>query len=126
MANGKISTDPGVRAADSLAKHRDLLNGVISYLERLGVCVATLAGSAAIIHFRVQLLEAFPVLPLLVGIVLLFASLYLTVWVAADQFVRLPPIKSRVMSFAVSALILVPSIFLVIAALFVAIKGFSS
>jgi hypothetical protein len=110
---------------DNLGKYRAALDGLISYLERLGICVAALAGSAAIIHFREQIFSIAPWFPAIIGAVALLGSFFLTVWVAADQYTRVPTGKSRFWSVLAAAAVLVPSLLFVLGGLYAALKGFA-
>ena len=110
---------------ENLSKYRAALEGLISYLERLGICVAALAGSAAIIHVREQIFAIAPWFPAILGAVALFGSFFLTVWVAADQYVRVPTGKSRFWSILAAAAVLVPSLFFVLGGLYAALRGFA-
>jgi len=66
-----------------------LLEEIVSYLERLGVTIAFMAGSAMVIKFRGSVLPDTPCVAGAVGFVLFIVSFFLLAAVALDGWARL-------------------------------------
>lgn len=98
-----------------------LLEEIISYLERLGVTIAFMAGSAAVIKFRGSVLPDAPCIAGAVGFILLIAAFFLLAAVTLDGWVRLLNIRGYTWpNHAYGFLLLVPSVFFVIAGYYAA------
>lgn len=124
----QAETRAGQRKPDlsrNARRHRKCLEEIVAYLERLGVCLASLIGSAAIIRFRGELFEAAPWLPASVGVLAFVGSIVLVVWVSADAFSRIKTRKSKIVSAAVALLVLLPSVFFVLAGFYAAMSAFT-
>ncbi len=113
----------GRKFSDDVLRKGAALTEVVSYIERVGVCVAALLGGAAIMKFRELLLPGAAWLPAVVGMLVVFGSLLLTVWIAIDGYVRVYTGNSKIIGMAIYLFLIVPSIFFAIGGLYAGIKG---
>ena len=100
------------------------IDSTIEFFERIGVCVAVFAGAAAIIHFQNKVLPFWPLGAAIVGTVLLFGSIFLSVFVAGAWFSdRTGGIKSRTLLLLIATIVVATTVFFVIAGGYAAIAS---
>ena len=115
MADSSMTLSPGAVS---------LIDSIIGFFERLGVCVAIFAGAAAIIHFKDKVLPFWPPGAAIVGTILLFGSIFLSIFVAGNWFTeRAADIKSRAILLLFAAVVVVTTVFFVIAGGYAAIAS---
>ncbi|WP_159099050.1 hypothetical protein [Aquabacterium olei] len=103
------------------------LETIISFFERLGVCVAVFAGSAAIIHFKDKVLPFFPTGAVIMASALLLFSFFLCVWVAADFYANISNITNKKYArFILAAFAVVTSLFFLVAGGYASISSLNT
>ncbi len=104
-----------------------ILNTAIPFLEKLGVCVAVFAAGGALIKFAPQVFPIFPLMPVMVGFLLVVASLVLALLVVYETWQTIAnSFKRRWVSFAFLLVILLSSVFFVLAGGFAAVKSLAA
>lgn len=93
-----------------------ILKTAIPFLEKLGVCVAAFAGGGAIAKFSSQVFPLCPRIPVVIGFMLVIASLVLALLVVSETWQAITKsVKRRWVNLAVLFTILLSSVFFVVA-----------
>lgn len=104
----------------------NLLEPIISFFERLGVCVGVFAASAAIIHFKAKVLPFFPTVAVFVGGALLLFSFFLCIWVAADFYLKISSsTTNKTVHLVLAAFAVITSLFFLVAGGYASISSLS-
>ena len=101
-----------------------ILNTAIPFLEKLGVCIAVFAAGGALTKFASQVFPILPLLPVILGFLLVVASLVLALLVVYETWQAITnSVKRRWVNLAILFTILLSSVFFVLAGGIAAIKA---
>jgi hypothetical protein len=101
-----------------------ILNTAIPFLEKLGVCVAVFAAGGALAKFASQVFPIFPLIPKILGFLLVVASLALALLVVYETWQAIAnSVKRRWVNFSILFTILLSSVFFVLAGGLAAVKA---
>jgi hypothetical protein len=103
---------------------KEILDTAIPFLEKLGVCVAAFAGGGAIAKYASEVFPPCPGVAVALGLLLIVASLVLALLVVYETWrVITTSVKNRWVNLSILFIVLVSSVFFVIAGGLAAFKA---